>query len=422
MGSLSLDGFQATKEYAQALDKEDHLRSFREKFIIPTKATLKSKKLKPHSTHNKADDSIYFCGNSLGLQPKCTAELIQSQLDTWSSIAVNGHFTDLEESPLVQWQYMAEKTAAMSSDIIGASASEIAIMGSLTSNLHMLMASFYQPTPTKHKIILEWKAFPSDHLRWHGLNPEESMILVGPDDGTYNISTEKIFAIIDEHAAETALLFLPGIQYYSGQFFEIEKITAYAHSKGLVVGWDLAHAAGNVPLKLHDWDVDFAAWCTYKYINGGPGSIGGLFVHEKHGKVVYKFRPLPGAGGFQQSNPSIIDICSLMGGLKIFNETSMADIRKKSLKITAYLEFLLRELDSPAFRMISPTDPEQRGSQLCLLFQPDLLETIFARLEDDGIIVDRRKPDVMRVAPVPLYNSYVDVWNFVEALKKALKD
>lgn len=287
-------------------------------------------------------------------------------------------------------------------------------------------------------------------IKWHGLNPEESMIMIGPEEGEYNIPTKKILAVIDEHAETAALLLLPGIQYYSGQFFEMEKITAYAQSKGLVVGWDLAHAAGNVPLKLHDWNVDFAAWCTYKYINGGPGSIAGLFVHERHGKVEYrddeenpvyrprlmgwyggdsvsrfkmdnKFKPLPGAGGFQQSNPSIVDIASLMGGLSVFNETSMADIRKKSLKITGYLEFLLVELNSSAFRMISPTDPEQRGTQLCLLFQPGLLETIFTGLEADGIIVDRRKPDVMRVAPVPLYNTYIDVWNFVETLRKALK-
>lgn len=188
---------------------------------------------------------------------------------------------------------MAETAAAKSTDIVGASASELAIMGSLTSNLHMLMASFYTPTPTKHKIILEWKAFPSDHyaiesqVRWHGLNPEESMIMIGPEEGEYVISTEKILSVIDEHAETTALLLLPGIQYYSGQLFDMETITAYAQSKGLIVGWDLAHAAGNVPLKLHDWNVDFAAWCTYKYINAGPGAIAGLFVHERHGKVDY---------------------------------------------------------------------------------------------------------------------------------------
>lgn len=239
------------------------------------------------------DPCIYFCGNSLGLQPRAVPEFIQTHLDTWSTIGVHGHFRQLDDSPFSQWQLLAEHAAAQCAPIVGAAASEVAIMGSLTMNLHLLMASFYLPTATKNKIILDWKAFPSDHfaiesqIRGHGYNPDEAMIMIGPEEGEYEVSTESILKVIDEHASTTALVLFPGIQYYTGQLFEIKTITAYAQSKGLTVGWDLAHAAGNVPLQLHDWNVDFAAWCTYKYMNAGPGSIAGLYVHERHGTVDY---------------------------------------------------------------------------------------------------------------------------------------
>lgn len=239
------------------------------------------------------EPSIYFCGNSLGLQPRATAQYVQAQLDTWSTVGVHGHFRNLEGSPLTQWQLLAEHAAKLSAPIVGADESEVAIMGSLTSNLHFLMASFYLPTPTKNKIILDWKAFPSDHyaiesqIRGHGYDPKEAMVLVGPDEGEYEISTEKILSIIDEHAATTALFLMPGLQYYTGQRFDMKTITAHAQSKGLIVGWDLAHAAGNVPLDLHNWNADFAAWCTYKYMNAGPGAIAGIYIHERHGKVDY---------------------------------------------------------------------------------------------------------------------------------------
>jgi len=239
------------------------------------------------------EPSIYFCGNSLGLQPRATAEYLQVHLDTWSSIAVHGHFRDLEDSPLTQWQLLAEHASKQSAPIVGAHASEVAIMGSLTMNLHLLMGSFYTPTTTKNKIILDWKAFPSDRyaiesqIRGHGYDPKEYMVMIGPEEGEFEVSTEKILSIIDEHASTTALVLLPGIQYYTGQLFDIKTITKYAQDRGLTVGWDLAHAAGNVPLQLHDWNVDFAAWCTYKYMNAGPGAIAGLYVHERHGTVDY---------------------------------------------------------------------------------------------------------------------------------------
>ncbi|KAB8279332.1 pyridoxal phosphate-dependent transferase [Aspergillus minisclerotigenes] len=280
-----------SREYAASLDAADPLASFRDKFIIPSKANINSKKLaKPGLS---SDPCIYFCGNSLGIQPKATAKYLEAQLDTWSSIGVSGHFVDLEGSPLKQWQLLSEQAAASMSKIVGAQAEEVAAMGTLTANLHLLLASFYKPTPTKHKILLDWKAFPSDHyaieshLAWHDLDPKQSMVLIGPDEGEYEISTEKILSYIDEHAESAALILLPGIQYYTGQLFDIEKITAYAQSRDLTVGWDLAHAYGNAELKLHDWNVDFAAWCTYKYGNAGPGAMGGLFVHERHGRVDY---------------------------------------------------------------------------------------------------------------------------------------
>jgi kynureninase len=239
------------------------------------------------------EPSIYFCGNSLGLQPKAVPEYIQAHLDTWSSIAVHGHFRDLEDSPLSQWQLLAESASKQSAPLVGALPSEVIIMNTLTVNLHLLMASFYTPTATKNKIILDWKAFPSDHyaiesqIRMHGYDPSAAMVMIGPNKGEYEVSTESILALIDEHAETTALVLLPGIQYYTGQFFDIKTITAHAQSKGLLIGWDLAHAAGNVPLELHDCNVDFAAWCTYKYMNAGPGAIAGAFVHERHGKVDY---------------------------------------------------------------------------------------------------------------------------------------
>jgi kynureninase len=404
------------------------------------------------------DPVIYFCGNSLGLQPKATREFLDIHLNTWASIAVNGHFRDLEDSPLTQWQLLAEHASKQQAPLVGASPSEVATMGTLTGNLHLLMGSFYQPTATKNKVILDWKAFPSDHyaiesqIRMWGYDPKECMVMIGPKEGEYEVSTESILTLIDEHSSTTALVMLPGIQYYTGQYFDIKKITAHAQSKGLLIGWDCAHAAGNVPLQLHDWNVDFAAWCTYKYMNSGPGGIAGMFVHERHGKVEYpengspvfrprlsgwyggdqvgrfnmdnKFRPSPGASGYQVSNPSVVDLTSFCASLSVFNQTSMADLRKKALSITAYLEHLLLSTSTEgerAFKIITPSDPSARGTQLSVLLKPGRLETLSNMLEEAGIIADKRKPDVIRVAPVPMYNTYEEVWEFVQIFNEALK-
>lgn len=401
-------------------------------------------------------------GNSLGAQPKAIRRHIEAQLETWASIGVNGHFQDMgESSPLTMWQDMAQQVADQSRDLVGASSHEIVIMNTLTANLHFLMASFYKPDAKRHKVILEWRPFPSDHyaiesqIVWHGLDPEKSMVHIQPDEN-FQISTEVILKTIDEHADDTALLLLPGIQYYSGQLFDMAKITAYAKAKGIVVGWDLAHAAGNVELHLHDWDVDFAAWCTYKYINAGAGAIAGAFIHEKHGKVEWttaadgsrkpvfrprlsgwyggdksvrfnmdnEYVPTPGAGGFQVSNPSAMELACLGGALSVFNKTSMKDLRSKALVLTAYAEHLLdgivADAGKPLFRILTPRDPLQRGTQLSLMLQDGLLEGVAAALEANGVMCDKRKPGVIRVAPVPLYSRFQDVWKFMQILREAL--
>ncbi|KAJ5619773.1 Kynureninase 2 [Penicillium lagena] len=446
----------ASKEYAASLDAADPLRDLRDQFIIPSKANLATKKLaKPGLSE---DLSIYFCGNSLGLQPKAAARYMEAQLDTWASIGVRGHFNALEDSPLKEWQLLSEQAAASMAKIVGAAPEEVAAMGTLTMNLHCLLASFYKPTETKRKILMDWKAFPSDHyaieshIAWHGLDAKENMVLIGPDEGEYEISTEKILGYIDKHVSDAALILLPGIQYYTGQLFDMPRITKYAQERGLTVGWDLAHAYGNVELKMHEWNVDFAAWCTYKYGNAGPGAMGGIYVHEKHGQVDYsagedapkfrhrltgwyggdrsvrfkmdnKFKPIPGAGGFQVSNPSVIDLTTLCASLSVFDQTSIPALRQKSLKLTAYLEHLLLKDttdETRQFTIITPSDPHARGAQLSLLLKPGLLHTVAQRLQDAGIICDKREPDVVRVAPVPLYNTFSEVWKFVQVLKGAL--
>ncbi|PSN70150.1 kynureninase 2 [Corynespora cassiicola Philippines] len=446
-------------EFAQSLDNHsDILKTFRDEFLIPTKAQLKRTSLSDDAktaapASSPEDESIYFCGNSLGLQPKAVGEHLNAYLKTWGSIAVNAHFQQLKDSPLTPYQDMAADCSRKMADIVGASPSEIVAMNTLTINLHLMMAAFYKPTAKKHKIMCEWRPFPSDYyaiesqIEWHGLDPKQSMLLVEPDDG-YLITTDKILDLITKHADELALILLPGIQYYSGQLLDIPTITAHARKHGLTIGWDLAHAAGNVELKLHDWDVDFACWCTYKYMNTGAGSVAGAFVHEKHGdnghytglKGWYghdkssrflmdnNFKPTPGAQGFQCSNPSIVDLTCLSGSLSVFNRTSMAELRSRSLLLTAYAENLLARIaqrnprDGKApFEIISPADPRFRGAQLSVLLQEDFMEDVSAALEANGVICDKRKPGIIRVAPAPLYNTFSDVCKFMQVFEKALK-
>ncbi|KAF3040873.1 Kynureninase (L-kynurenine hydrolase) [Didymella heteroderae] len=449
----------ATLEFAQSLDNSNQiLKTFRDEFIVPTKAQLARKQLKDDAKTaakaNSADDEgIYFCGNSLGLQPKAVGEHLNAYLKTWGSIAVGGHFTNFEDSPLPAYQDLAAQCSEQMADIVGASPSEIVAMNTLTINLHLMMAAFYKPTEKKHKIMCEWRPFPSDwyaiesQIEWHGLDPKKSMLTVEPDEG-YLMTTEHICKLITDNADEIALVLLPGIQYYSGQLLDIPTITAHAHKHGLTIGWDLAHAAGNVELKLHEWDVDFACWCTYKYMNTGAGSVAGAFIHEKHGNNDHNvglkgwyghdkssrflmdnnFKPTPGAQGFQCSNPSIVDLTCLSGSLSVFNKTKMADLRSKSLLLTAYAEHLLsaiatrniKEGDFP-FKIISPSDPRFRGAQLSVLLQEDLMEDVAAALEKNSVICDKRKPGIIRVAPAPLYNTFADVQKFMSIFENALQ-
>ncbi|TEA20005.1 Kynureninase 2 [Colletotrichum sidae] len=464
----------SSRERAESLDQQDALRHTRDEFVIPTKQEIASKTLAKKVDGTTSAESqqkcTYLCGNSLGLQPKRTAERIQQYLSTWGTQGVQGHFKPLDDSPLPTWLDVDDRASKMMAPIVGADDSEVAVMQTLTANLHLLMSAFYKPEANgRHKIILESKAFPSDHfvvetqIRHHNLSPETSMVCIEPQDPSQDstLSTERILDTIAAHASSTALLLLPGIQYYTGQLLDIPRITAFAHSHSIFVIWDLAHAVGNVPLRLHDWDVDAAAWCTYKYLNGGPGCIGGAFVHEKHSRVTTsvedadsasgyvnrlggwwgndkksrfvmatKFHPYPGAAGFQLSNPSVLDITGLCASLEVFELAGgVVPLREKSLRLTAYLEKLLDE-DVPTdvkglFKIITPRDPEARGAQLSLLLSGGLLDGVMDYFDEVGVVIDERKPDVVRVAPAPLYNTYVDCWDFVqrftEGLRKAIQ-
>ncbi|PKS13308.1 hypothetical protein jhhlp_000079 [Lomentospora prolificans] len=460
-----------SREHATSLDQKDALNFTRNEFIIPTKAEALSKYLPERGTtsvdQNQGDVSkpcTYLVGNSLGLQPKRTSIRVKQYLDTWATQGVQGHFKSLEGTPLPTWLDADDKVVRMMAPVVGAEPSEVAVMQTLTANLHFLMSAFYKPDKNgRHKIILEAKAFPSDHflvetqIRHHGLSTRDSMVLIEPSNWDEPLlSTEHILSVIEEHASTTALLLLPGIQYYTGQLLDIPRITEFARNRGIFVIWDLAHAAGNVVLKLHDWNVDAAAWCTYKYLNSGPGCIAGLFVHTRNSNVTTKFEdegsesgyinrlagwwgnekatrfamankyhPAVGAAGFQISNPSIIDITSVIASLEIYELAGGIDaLREKSKRLTAYLENLLNNMpreQRALFKQITSTNPDDRGAQLSLRLCPGLLSTVMEELEKEAVFVDERKPNVIRVAPAPLYNTFEDCFNFVEVFTKALK-
>ncbi|KAI0016947.1 kynureninase [Xylariomycetidae sp. FL0641] len=464
--SLDPSRYGSLRAQAEVLDREDGLRHLRDEFVIPTKDDIKSKTLARESRDNAgpADETCtYLCGNSLGLQPKRTATRIQQYLGTWATQGVQGHFKPLDDSPLPTWLDADARAAKLMAPVVGADESEVAVMQTLTANLHLLMSAFYHPDPNgKHKIILESRAFPSDHfavlsqIRHHGLSAETSMVTIdSPFVEDPVLSTYDIQAVISKHASDTALILLPGIQYYTGQLFDIPTITAFAHKHGIFVIWDLAHAVGNVPLSLHDWDVDAAAWCTYKYLNGGPGCIGGMFINARNSLVSTvmtddqpergygnrlsgwwgndkgtrfametKFHPVKGAAGFQLSNPSILDITSLSASLEVFELAGgMAPIRQKSKKLTGFLEQCLSAMSEDAkklFRSITPLDPDQRGAQLSLMLNDGLLDPVMDQFAKHSIIVDERRPNVVRVAPTPLYNTFQDCVDFIEGFEAAL--
>lgn len=420
--------FINTFQYAKKLDSQDTLRRLRNQFLIP-------------SISGKS--AIYLAGNSLGLQSKRTKEYLSEELSDWAHLGVEGHLHSRRP-----WLYYHKQTKKALAKLVGAKPLEVVAMNQLTVNLHLMMVSFYAPTAQRYKIITEAGAFPSDQyafesqIKYHGFEPEKALIELSPREGEHTLRTEDIVASINQHAGELALVIFGGVQYYTGQFFDLRKITEAGHAAGAYVGFDLAHAIGNVPLSLHDDDIDFAVWCSYKYLNSGPGSIAGLFVHEKHASnfnlprfagwwghdekerfLMQKgFKPMTGANGWQLSNVPVFQSAAHIAALEIFQQTSMKELRKKSVLLTGYLEFLLNEFDAKRglYTIITPSDPAQRGCQLSLLITNNG-KKIFNSLIRAGVILDWREPNVIRLAPVPLYNTFQEVFRFVEILKAAIK-
>lgn len=390
----------------------------------------------------KGKRQLYFTGNSLGLQPRNTARFVSEELKDWSRLGVEGHLHS--RRPWLYYHHFSTRSLAK---IAGARISEVVAMNQLTVNLHLMMVSFYRPVPGRFKIIMEQSSFPSDRyavesqIKFHGFDPADALIEIGPRSGELTLRTADILSVIHEHGNSVALVLFSGVQYYTGQLFDITAITKAAHAAGAVAGFDLAHTIGNVPLNLHKDGVDFAVWCGYKYLNSGPGGLAGVFVHEKHAvdfslprfagwwghqeKVRFKmekdFIPMCGAEGWQLSNFPILAGAAQLAALEIFDKTSMAALRKKSVRLTGYLEFLLKKIHAkfPFFEIITPSDPNQRGCQLSLLFEKRGHE-LFKKLTANGIIVDWREPNVIRVAPVPLYNSFEDLYRFSKVLSDSI--
>jgi len=419
--------FEHNRGFAQRLDEDDSLKDFRQLFHFPTQ--------------KNGSDFLYFCGNSLGLQPRTAKQALDSELEDWANLGVEGHFHGKKP-----WFHYHKFLTEHSAELVGGRHHEVVIMNQLTVNLHLLMVSFYKPTKTRFKIIMEAGAFPSDmyaiesQIKFHGYDYDEAVIEIEPREGEHTLRTEDILRTIEENGEQTALVFFAGVQYYTGQFFEIEKITAAAHSVGAIAGWDLAHTAGNLPLKLHDWKVDFAAWCSYKYLNSGPGNVSGVFVHEKHGldenthrfagwwghKESERFQmkrgyiPEPGAAGWQMSNAPVFGMAVHLSSLEIFHKAGMENIRAKSKMLTAYLQETLKYVqnNNPAldFNVITPENPEHRGAQLSILVKENG-KALFDYITENGVIADWREPNVIRLAPAPLYNSFTDIYELGETMK-----
>jgi kynureninase len=416
--------YQDSIDFAIALDAEDPLRQYRKEFLIPAAGERK--------------ECIYLAGNSLGLQPRKARTYIEQELDDWAKLGVEGHF-----EAKYPWLPYHENLTDMSARLVGAQPSEVVVMNTLTVNLHLMMVSFYRPTKERFKIVTESGAFPSDQYavasqaKFHGYNPEEAIIELTPRDGESILRTDDIIALIEEEGDKVALIVLGDVNYLTGQAFEVEKIVKAARAKGCNIGLNLAHGAGNLILKLHDWDVDFAVWCSYKYLNAGPGGLSGCFVHEKHAnnfdlprfagwwghnkqerfKMGPQFDPIPGAEGWQLSNPPIFQLAALRASLEIFDAATMTAIREKSIRITGYLEYLLNQLPDGFCSIITPENPEERGSQLSIRLAKDPKDMLEA-LKREGAICDFRNPDIIRATPIPLYVRYQDVFDFAKILAR----
>ena len=417
--------FSDDEEFARRLDAEDPLRSFRDKFHLPL--------------GKDGSSLIYFAGNSLGLMPKAARQIVEQELDDWAKLAVDAHL-----SAKTPWYSYHETLREPTARLIGAKPIEVICMNSLTVNLHLMMATFYRPTKSRFKILMEDPAFPSDtyavktQIVHHGLDPKKALVVARPRAGEFTVRTEDIVDLIEKQADQIALVLIAGINFFTGQLFDIEKITAAAQKRGITVGVDLAHAIGNVPLALHDWSVDFAVWCSYKYLNAGPGAVAGAFVHERHATntklprlagwfgndpntrfrlhLEPEFIPVPSADGWQISNPPIFSMAPLRGSLAIFNEAGgMEALRAKSIKLTGYLQFLMEGAGSNRFSVITPRDTDARGCQLSILVHEHPKE-LFKKLETGGVKCDFREPNVIRAAPTPLYNTFHEVWRFARIL------
>ncbi|MGA8617963.1 MAG: kynureninase [Candidatus Sulfotelmatobacter sp.] len=418
--------FQQGEDFAITMDQGDPLKEFRERFLFPKTAG--------------SEGCVYLCGHSLGLQPKTVGAYIEQELKDWAQLGVEGHFQ--AKNPWMPYhRLLTDQTA----ELVGAKPLEVVVMNSLTVNLHLMMVSFYRPTPARYKIVMECGAFPSDQyavksqICFHGFDPTTSLIELSPRAGEDCLKDEDIEELIGRSGHEIALILLGGVNYATGQAFDMAGITRAAHRQGCLVGFDLAHAAGNLQLELHEWEPDFAVWCSYKYLNGGPGCVAGCFVHERHARawdlprfagwwghdertrfaMGPNFQPMPGAEGWQLSNPSIVSLAALRASMDIFHEANLERLRAKSLLLTGYLEFLLNCNASQKFCIVTPSERERRGAQLSIRI-PQKGRRLCEGLGHEGIFGDWREPDTFRVAAVPLYNSYHDVFRFVRRFAAAI--
>ena len=422
--------FQNTFEFAKELDKHDLLKTFRDRFHIP---------------HHNGRDWVYLTGNSLGLQPKTAEDIVMQELEDWAELGVEGHFH--AKNPWMTYHEMFPKQLAK---IVGCKQNEVVVMNSLTVNLHLLMVTFYRPTKERYKIICEAKAFPSDqyafetHVKHHGLDPDKAIIEVKPRDGEAITRNEDIISTIKEHGNSIAMVLFGGVNYYTGQYFDLKAITEAAHAAGAYAGFDLAHAVGNVELHLHDWDVDFACWCSYKYLNSGPGGVAGVYIHEQHAantelprfagwwgytketrfQMEKGFKAIPTAEGWQLSNAPILAMAAHKASLDIFDDAGMDALHEKRKKLSGFLFFVIDDINSrqpdKVIEIITPRNESERGCQVSLLMLKNGKE-VFNELTKHGVIADWREPNVIRVAPVPLYNLFEDIWRFGSIIESILK-
>lgn len=427
--------FENNLDFAKKMDQEDPIALIRNNFSIPKMPN--------------GQDEIYLCGNSLGLQPKLAAEYVQRELKQWAELGVKGHFTG--DYPWMPYhEFLSEGFA----DLVGAHENEVVSMNSLTANLHFMMVSFYQPTKTRYKILIEDHAFPSDHyavesqVKFHGFNPDDAMLLIKPRENESFIRAEDVLELIEKEGDSIALIMLPGVQYYTGQVFDMKTITELGHKKGCKVGFDLAHAAGNVEMQLHEWQVDFAAWCTYKYLNSGPGSVAGCFVHRNHHKntaldrfagwwghdkesrfkMENTFKPMQSAEAWQLSNPPVLSLAAIRGSLDTIKKAGgIKALNQKAKKLAIFMRYLLETNLPNSISILTPADPRYAGCQLSLTVQingevnQELGKKVFDLIEEQGVTGDWRYPNVIRVAAVPQYNSFEDVYRFVDILKSAIQ-